>query len=57
MPDLKMLNSAKYLYKLTLVKCSYVFRKALPALSSTFYILVPALFGMCHDTVFYRDET
>ena len=23
MPDLKMLNSTKYLYKLTLVKCSY----------------------------------
>ena len=23
MPDLKMLNSTKYLYKLTLIKCSY----------------------------------
>ena len=24
MPDLKMLNSTKYLYKLTFIKCSYV---------------------------------
>ena len=24
MPDLKMLNPTKYLYKLTLVKCSYM---------------------------------
>ncbi len=23
MPDLKMLNSTKYLYKLTFIKCSY----------------------------------
>ena len=23
MPDLKMLNPAKYLYKLTFIKCSY----------------------------------
>ena len=28
MPDLKMLNSTKYLYKLTFIKCSY---KRLPA--------------------------
>ena len=25
MPDLKMLNSTKYLYKLTFIKCSYKF--------------------------------
>ena len=25
MPDLKMLNPTKYLYKLTLIKCSYAF--------------------------------
>ena len=26
MPDLKMLNSTKYLYKLTFIKCSYKLR-------------------------------
>ena len=26
MPNLKMLNSTKYLYKLTLIKCSYAYR-------------------------------
>ena len=31
MSNLKMLNSTKYLYKLTLIKCSYEVRSVTPA--------------------------
>ena len=36
MPDLKMLNSTKYLYKLTLIKCSYEYPSVSYVLSQTF---------------------
>ena len=37
MPDLKMLNSTKYLYKLTFIKCSY---KRAPTVNLSSYQIV-----------------
>ena len=43
MPDLKMLNSTKYLYKLTFIKCSYV--RLSPAVRHRCLLCVKTLFA------------